>query len=106
VDLDGRSVVFNGIRANFNRGVSSQDSVLYFSWELITDVNGRPVPEGSDGKGIKGPLRGYDLDGSIDRVNGIASISQGRATSEDDPNFRDTAATRFDLVCRPVKPLF
>jgi hypothetical protein len=97
VDRDSHSVVFDGARAGFSPGISPQDAVLRFERFWMLDRDGHLT----DGKG-KGPLRG----GSINRVGGAATISQVEVTSEDDPNFRDTAATQYELICKPVKPLF
>jgi hypothetical protein len=64
VDLDRRSVLFYGARAEFSAGVSAQDSVLHFDWKLVVDKkSGHPVVQDSD---ATGPVRGYAFEGSID----------------------------------------
>jgi hypothetical protein len=101
VDFDTASVVFNGTRADFMPGTTSQDSVLWFELQLFTDGNGKPVPRNYSGS----PVQAYSLRGSIDRVSGAASIDQAQARAPD-PNDLFTRADTFDLVCKPAKPLF
>jgi TPR repeat protein len=69
----------------------------------MLDGNGHPVPQDSDFNGVKLPVRAYKVFGSIDRVSGAATVTQVKVTSEDDPDFRDTTGTKYELLCKPTQ---
>jgi hypothetical protein len=97
VDLADRSVIWDGSRIALDRSIRglSDEHTLYFGNSADADqikAQGLERP--------KGPF--YFLDGSIDRVTGRTRISQGAIRL--DKTYPDE--TTYNLLCKPVKPLF
>jgi hypothetical protein len=107
----GRTLV--GIRAcphwpigEVARIANPQDLVLHFDWRSFVDAKGQAIPFDAKGHPIPDDsVAGLQaFEGTIDRVSGVASISYTKVTPGP-PNFLDRG-TQYELLCKPVKPLF